>query len=244
MRLFRLRGNAFIIILLIGIFLLSGCNIELFDGRTSRTESFSSTIALGEAKSIETKIDMGVGELLLTGGCDDLFSGEFLYNIPEWKPEVDYKDSSEKGKLLIKQPSSMKANVNKTVYEWILAINSDISTSLDLDLGVGSYKLDLRGINLTGLEIDCGVGELELDLSGHWDTGFKGSIDSGIGEVTIYLPKDIGVKVDISSGIGSINTKDLTKKTGSYYNAAAETSPILIELDIEGGIGEINIELR
>ncbi|HZK34093.1 MAG TPA: toast rack family protein [Bacillota bacterium] len=238
------RLTRYLIISLIILVLFTGCDLELSNGKAGRTEALSKSIALGEAKSVDTKIQIGIGEFSLTGGCDELFAGEFLYNIPEWKPEVEYTDSSDQGRLSIRQPDSKKVNMDKSVYRWTLDLNSDLPTNLDVDLGVGTGNLDLRGVNLKGLSIDCGVGEVLIDLSGNWETGFRGSINSGVGEVTIYLPKDVGVKVNATSGIGGIKAEGMTKKSGSYYNDAAEISDILVELDIEGGIGQINLGVK
>lgn len=194
------------------LMLLTGCSVNISSEKTSRTESLSASIPFGEASSVDTKIQIGVGEFKLTGGSEELFSGEFLYNIPEWEPEVEYRDSSDRGKLSISQPKTSKIHTGKTVYDWTLELSNELPTSLDIDLGVGSANIDLKGMNLTDLDLDCGVGEVLLDLSGHWEQSLRAKISSGVGEVTIYLPEAIGAKVNATSGIGTVNSKSLTKK--------------------------------
>jgi len=52
-----------------------------------RTETH--TVKLGNAKSVQAEINMGVGELKLAGDAKDLLEGDFTYNVERLKPEID-----------------------------------------------------------------------------------------------------------------------------------------------------------
>ena len=91
-------------------------------------------------------------------------------------------------------------------------INNSKLNNLNLDLGVG--KIDVNGSITGNSKIECGVGSVNLNLTNSInDYTFK--IEKGLGSISI---NDDDIKDDSTVGIG-INT-----------------------IDIEGGIGSINIK--
>ena len=69
------------------------------------------------------------------------------------------------------------------------------------------------------------------------------SIEGGAGKLTVMLPSDIGVRVDAQTGIGSVNTSGLTKEGDSYVNEAYGVSPYTLNLDIQAGVGAIDLQV-
>jgi hypothetical protein len=69
-------------------------------------------------------------------------------------------------------------------------------------------------------------------------------IQGGVGSASIYLPKDVGVKVHASGGIGAISTHGMTKEDDDYVNAAYGKTPVTITLEIQGGVGAIDLVQR
>jgi len=124
--------------------------------------------------------------------------------------------------------------------EWELELTNRIPLDLDFDFGAGEARLDLRGLQLRSLAVDMGVGELTLDLSGVRSESLKASINGGVGHATVYLPSEIGVRVD--GGLGSINAPGFARDGHFYTNAAYGRVKIQIDLDIEAGIGQIDLK--
>jgi hypothetical protein len=228
------------------LFALTGCvRIDFTAVKTGPEESLNKVIELDGEESLDAEIKIGVGELVLAGGTEDLFEGDFVYNIKEWEPEINYSKTDKSGRLKVAQPSFTNIKpVGNATYKWTLSMNQDVPTDLDLEFGVGEGNIDLRGMNLSNLDMKMGVGEVELDLSGQWENSFDASIKGGIGAATIYLPKDVGVKVDFDGGIGDIEAVGLNKDGKAFYNDAYEKSDVTIHLDIKAGIGEIKLKVK
>jgi len=55
------------------------------------------------------------------------------------------------------------------------------------------------------------------------------------------LPRDVGVRAHASGGIGTISTGDLEKDGSEYRNSVYGKTPHKITLDVQGGIGEIEL---
>src|SRR5215217_20959 len=65
----------------------------------------SQSIQAENAQSVRAILKMGAGELNLTGGADQLMEADFAYNVPDWKPKVNYEVSGDIGELSVRQGS-------------------------------------------------------------------------------------------------------------------------------------------
>ena len=130
---------------------------------------------------------------------------------------------------------------SKLTNRWNLRLNDDVPLDLRVEFGAGEGKLNLAGLSLRSVDVDMGVGQLVLDLTGDWEKNFDVRVRGGVGEVEVRLPRQVGVIVEARGGIGEINARGLNKQNGRYVNDAYGESPITIQLDVKGGIGEIKL---
>jgi hypothetical protein len=57
------------------------------------------------------------------------------------------------------------------------------------------------------------------------------------------LPSEVGVKAKAEGGLGKINAKGLKRVGDSYVNAAYGESDVTLDVDVRGGVGQINLEV-
>jgi hypothetical protein len=196
------------------------------------------------AQSARAQLKMGAGELNVTGGADRLMEGEFSYNVSDWKPEVSYDVSGEKGELVVKQGSANGGNLSGGARnEWNISMNDELPTDLVVQLGAGESALDLDSLTLTGVDLQMGAGKTTVDLTGDYAKGFDASIEGGVGQATVLLPSKVGVKAKAAGGLGGINAKGLKKVGDSYVNDAYGESDTNVSVDVKGGVGEINLKV-
>jgi len=206
-----------------------------------RTES--RTVELGSAKSVSVEINMGAGELEVSGGADELLEADFTYNVAELKPEVSYSG----GKLIVQLPD-VKVGIRSLWdlddyrYEWDLRLNDDVPMEMNVDLGAGTVDLALGSLSLTKLSIDMGAGRVTADLTGDWQNDLDAQLQGGVGELTVRLPRDVGVRVEIDGGLGEVNAAGLAKNGDVYTNDAYGESEVTLRIDINAGVGRINLE--
>lgn len=204
----------------------------------------SQAVDLENAQSVRTNLQMGAGELNLTGGADRLMEAEFSYNVSNWKPEVSYDVSGKKGELVVKQGSAQGVRLGAgTRNEWDIRLNDEVPTALSVQMGAGESDLDLDSLTLTGLSLQMGAGETTVDLTGDYAHSFDASIQGGVGEATVLLPSEVGVKAKAQGGLGKINAKGLRRVGDSYVNEAYEESQTTLRVDIKGGVGQINLKV-
>jgi hypothetical protein len=196
------------------------------------------------AQSARAQLKMGAGELNLTGGADRLMEGEFSYNVSDWKPEVSYDVSGEKGELVVKQGSANGGNLSGGARnEWNISMNDELPTDFVVQLGAGESALDLDSLTLTGVDLQMGAGKTTVDLTGDYAKSFDASIEGGVGQATVLLPSKVGVKAKAAGGLGGINAKGLKKVGDSYVNDAYGESDTNVSVDVKGGVGEINLKV-
>ena len=181
---------------------------------------------------------------MVAGGADHLLEANFVYNVAEWKPEVNYRVIGKRGYLNIKQPSDVvDIPLGKIQYEWDLLLDNDIPMDLSIILGAGDNTINLGGLSLTSLDIITGAGTTTIDLRGDWQHDLDISLKGGIGGAILQLPSEVGVHVDITGGVGKINAGDMERVGRAYVNDAYGESEVTLGIDIVGGVGTISLEL-
>jgi hypothetical protein len=125
-----------------------------------------------------------------------------------------------------------------------LKLGSLALTSLDINAGAGDVDLDLSDSqSLSQLDFKMGAGELTLDLTGDWQDDLDAAIKGGVGEISLKLPSNVGVRIVVDTGIGGVDTSGLTKDGDTYTNDAYGDSEVTLRIDIDGGIGQINLDV-
>jgi hypothetical protein len=115
---------------------------------------------------------------------------------------------------------------------------------LSVDMGAGSSNLQLAGLPLTRLDVILGAGISTIDLSGDWARDLDVTIDAGAADITVRLPREVGARVEVESGPHTIETTGLTQDGEVYTNAAYGVSEVTLQVDVEAGIGQINLQVE
>ncbi len=264
---FFLIGLVIKLLMLAGMVLVSGglagCTSQV--AMVGSLQTISQAVELGGAESVAVEIEMGAGELDVTSGADDLLDAAFTLNVPDWEPEVDYAVRNGNGRLTIKQPSADTMNIPTNVrYEWDIQLNDEVPLDLQINVGASAGMIDLSGLNLQSLDlrsgagdvsvrlgdtalktavVDAGVGRLVLDLSGEWQHDAAIDVNTGIGDLTVRVPRDVDVEINTDLGIGDLEADGFSQRGGAYVHNAKGGSDVTLLLDIDGGIGQITLEL-
>jgi hypothetical protein len=231
------------IAVVLGILLVAGLFAACDEERETQTDN--QTISLEGAKDAEVEVRMGAGELTLKGATQaPLLEAAFRYNRERLRPEVDYRVAGSRGILRVGQRRRSGINFGRIHNKWDLRLTDAVPLDLNVRLGAGESKIDLRGLDVTALDINMGVGEMTLDLQGPHRKSFDVKIDGGVGSGHLYLPDDVGVRVRVDGGIGSVNARGMTKSGHVYTNEAYGKSPVTIDIEVDAGIGSIDLRVE
>lgn len=228
--------------MMVGIALvLAGCASEYRVGEL-RTESES--VELGDAEAVRVQIEMGAGDLEVTGGAQDLLEADFTYNVDRLAPAVEYSD----GELTVNQPEARGIPAFEGISgfrnEWDLRLHDGVPMELTLNMGAGTSDLRLGGLSLTGLDVNLGAGLSTIDLTGDWADDLEAVIETGAADLTVRLPSDVGVRVEVETGPTAVSASGLTQDGNVYTNDAYGSAAVNLRIDINAGIGVITLELE
>lgn len=202
-------------------------------------------VALQGATRAEVGLHMNAGELRVRGADQEaLLEASFEYSRDRDRPVVEYRRFGDKGTLQVRRARRNSIPFGRVRNRWDFNLSTAVPIDLDIDLGAGQSDIDLRGLKLERVEIDMGVGEMTLDLRGPHQESFNVKIDGGVGSGKITLPSEAGVRVRVDGGIGSVDVHGLTKQGGAYVNEAYGKSAVVIEIDIDAGIGSLDLRVE
>jgi predicted membrane protein len=209
-----------------------------------RTETRS--VEVENAESVKVNLRLAVGELNVGGGAEDpqLMEADFAYNVAAWEPGVDYEVVGDSGELSVHQRGVTEGIPTRDVRnEWDLRLNDEVPVDLTVQMGGGVGNLDLDNLTLTGLNLDVGAGSTRVDLSGKWERDLSAIVRGGAGQLTVLLPSQMGVKVNAGTRLGRVNAEGLQREGKAYVNDAYSDSDTTLEVEVMGGVGQINLEV-
>ena len=224
-------------VLLIGLTLAmlvaTGCYGPPVEREELRREEHS--IPLSDIESVEVRLRFGAGRLEVSAGAEELFSGEFAYNLERLRPEIEYTESKGRGKLSIRQKAKgfLWPFQPKVRNEWTLRFSGRVPLRLDVDAGACEGDFDLGGLRLTGLRIGAGASKLRIEFDrANPERLRRIDINAGAADLTL-------------EGLGNANFEELkfgggagnfTLDFGGQWRRSAE-------VDVDVGVCSITIRV-
>jgi hypothetical protein len=213
----------------------------IFPSGAAATEELSQS--LGDIKSATVDLNVGFSNTTLTSlGTDtgDLMKGTFRHS-EGVRMVKTYTVAGSDGRLSLKEEGSNFILGGATASRWELALNPSLPVVLRVDGGVGRTNLDLGALNITSLQVDTGIGTMNVTTPGSGSVTMR--LNGGIGSATVNIPQGVAGRLRVSSGLGSIRVDESRfPKFGEIYQSADFASAAnKIDMEVDGGIGSINI---
>lgn len=133
----------------------------------------------------------------------------------------------------------------------LLAAASTVATVTDVSLAGGTGDRTFHPTAATQLQpYRLGIGELTIDLR---DLEFTGTrtvkARVGLGQLTVLVPPDVNVIADTHVGLGQVQTFGGQAAEGMdidrvVNHLVAQETARTLRLDLDAGIGEINVEVQ
>lgn len=221
---------------------LSGCGYHPVEKGELVTETES--IDRDDAELTRVEFKMGTGKLDVRGGAADLMDATFRYDVPLWKPEVEYSSTGSRSDIRVEQPRTSGAPFGHYEYQWDIALSDETRMDVVARMGAGEAHMNLSTMQLRNVEVEIGVGEVELNLDGRPEHSYDVQINGGVGQATVYLPDDVAISATAEGALGDIKVEGLQQRGRRYINPGHEDDPVMIRVDVRGGIGEIRLITR
>lgn len=211
-----------------------------FDHSKSGVFTKEDTIPFDNVKKVEAEVNMGIGELKISGDAQKLCEGEFTYGVGDWSPGLFYRKYDGYGKLEVRQPKIKAFYPYSNLYnDWWLKFSNDIPLDLNVYIGAGDSEINLSQLKIHKLRIHMGTGETILMLNGQYRHDVEVDIWGGMGKLIIYVPTEIGTKIEVDGGIRGVKAEGLIKNGDTFCNGVYGRTANAVWIRIEAGLGEI-----
>jgi len=126
---------------------------------------------------------------------------------------------------------------------WTGTLAPGVALDVHVDIGVGSCRLDLTGLEVRDFELDLGVGECTIYLPAVAD--LRARIDSGIGQTTLVLPGEIEARVQLDTGLATSSLAgDLVRGEDEVQTSGYQQAAVRAEITLNQAIGSAVIRRR
>jgi len=199
------------------------------------------SIPLEGAQSARVRVQHGAGRLEVSAGA-----GIGLL------AEGDFTGGLEHGSKVQGNALEVKMNPPEQIFpfawspgtslDWSFGLTRDIPLSLDFETGASESRLNLRELRLTELRLKTGASATTIDLPAN--AGYtRVSVESGAASVNINVPEGVAARIQTKGGLSTIqvDSQRFPQTGGVYQSADYETAANKVEMDIQMGVGSVNI---
>lgn len=199
-------------LVLIGIILTTGLH-----GKGLKVEHFD--IPYKGEERVDVEIQFNLGELRLKNTEDDkyIFKAEIVYDKDKYKPVVEFRRAGKTGKLTLssekldddsffgldKRGSSGDIGDSKWDTEFI----SIVPIAFDIELGLGSGKLDFTNMLITDIQLMSGLSDVTAEFNEANKEIIRAlTLETGLGNIEFYGLGYANIeRLDVECGLGSAN---------------------------------------
>lgn len=175
----------------------TGCFRRVQIENVAGVQTPSLSVPANGATSMKAEIDMGAGELTVSGSAlgSDALRGDFTFAPSNLKPEVIDSRNGDVLFATVRQPDASKVpplsltGPLDIVNKWDIELSDALPTELVLNMGAGESTVDLSDVDVTELTVNLGAGDAKVDLSGERERDVRGLVQAGAGAIEIRLPK-------------------------------------------------------
>lgn len=198
---------------------------------------------LGDIRSATVDLHIGISRTSVASlGSDsaDLMQGTFIHDAGSQVVKT-FNVVGNDGRLALKEEGSSAIFFGGGDSRLDIGLNPQIPIALRVNSGVGRVALDLSGLYITSLTVYGGVGSLDIAAP---KTGISTlRVNGGVGSITITIPQGVAARIRVSSGLSGVRVDDSRfPKFGDVYQSADFASAVnRIDLEVDGGVGSINI---
>jgi hypothetical protein len=224
-----------LLIIAVGIFFLFG----VFSRRSVKAEHVN--VPLEGASRAQLRIRHGAGRLGIRSGAGagDLLEGDFGGGL-----ELSSRRDGDVLNTTLSVPSQnfpFWGSWGESL-DWSMGIKRDIPLSLDLETGANESHIDLSDLLVTDLRLKSGASSTVLTMP--VGAGFtRADVQTGAASVRITIPPGVAAHIRARGGLASvtINEARFPRMGDGYQSADYETAANKADLNIETGVGSIDV---
>jgi hypothetical protein len=206
-------------------------------GRSQRTEQLS--VPLENSSSAEIILNHGAGRLHLrsTDMPGVLLEGNF-----RGETTHDVRHSGNNTVVTLRSEVVVTPFMGPYDRSWDIGVARNLPVKLHLQGGASDNELDLTELTVTELHIETGASSTRVRMPAA--AGFtRAEVESGAASVNIFIPEGVAARIRTSGGLSSISvdTQRFPRTDGYYQSPNYESAENRIDMNLEMGVGSIEV---
>ena len=204
-------------------------------------EAENASIDLQNATFVSLQLSHGAGELKIHSGAD---ANEFAHG--SFAGGLEQKAFRNGDKLEVRmRPVSAVFDFpffgSHAQIDWDVALNANIPTALNLDLGANKSIIDLSDMMVTNLDLDTGASDTRLTLPARGR--FTADLDLGAASLEVTIPEGLSARIHASVAVGDLKVSEgRFPRNGKYYQSPDyEGAANAVDLTIDAGAASVKI---
>lgn len=214
------RDRSAALAFLLEIAIIVGAVAYAVAGPTTLVPIGTSTTTVGRqnAQSLALVLNYGAGELALHGGA------AALVEVASSREDVRVQNVTHTGTA-----ASVTVSPTDETFlvggerRWEVAVPSDIPVTLTVNVGAGTFTLDLRDVKLRSARISNGASQLVVRLPAPAGD-VPVTVSTGASTITFEFPPATAYRVRTTGGLNTVNGTEET----STYGAAADRYTVTV----------------
>lgn len=130
---------------------------------------------------------------------------------------------------------------------WDIGLNPQVPADLDVNIAVGSARLDLTDLSTARFAVSIGVGDADIIVGDATAATGVSRVRVGVGAVRLIVPMDVPVRIQVTAGLSDITAPDGFAFDGTHYtNVAWQNLPADesgLDIVIETGTGSVSLAM-
>lgn len=195
-----------------------------------------------ETKYGELDLEIGASKLSFDSTDQDLLTADIRGRQVDYRE--DHKNNYETAIIDIETRTFRTTKAQNINSEYNFYINEDVIWDMNFNMGAISGELNLEDIPVRNLDLDSGAVDLTFILGNKHDLDFE--IDTGASDLSFIFPRDVGLKIKMDIALSDTNINDLALiRKGDYYiSQNYDDANVVINMDIDMGLGNIDFSYR
>jgi hypothetical protein len=209
--------------------------------------SVEEALALDGATSARVTVSHGGGRLLVTSGApsDQLYAGRFGGAIARKvrrvsdQLEVSLRPAGDNWQEW-SDPGGWGDGQGRL--DWTIAFNAAVPLTLSFETGAAKTDLDLSNLKVVELSLQTGVSATTVAFPTNAGAT-RAVVKAGVASVHLRIPDGVAARIVGQMGLGALNVDERRfPRNGKLYASADYTTAAnRIDLNIEGGLGAIDV---
>jgi len=201
-------------------------------------ETFS--VALQTAKNVKYKFSHGAGQIEIKGGAP---SGQALVGSSAEGINEKSRLDGDRLEVRIEAGASFIPFIGPSDGVYRFQLSNEVPAIISVETGASQLDMDLTDVPASEIRLQTGASNSNLTLPARGASHLD--LEAGAASINIRIPDGVSGRVRIKQGLTSINI-DTSRfpqiDSRLYQSADYDTAENRAEINIEAGVGSINIK--